>query len=155
MSTARKSTTKKAATTKKAVTRKAATKKVATKKSTAIRKTTATKTPARKKATKVVPVRKAAAKKVAAKAPSPLSAEVRAARQYALEQNFGLSSRLRELLDSKRDALQVLVDEKVALARIKDFIQKRWGPKIGPKALEAYIEATFHKPGRAKAGRKP
>lgn len=152
-----KTTTKKAAAKKKVAARKAPAKK-AVGRTSATTKVAAKKVTVAKKTTRTakVAVRKTTAKKVAPRTPSPLSAELRAARQFALEQNYGLSSRTRELLDAKREVLQELVNENVALVRIKEFIQKRWGLKIGRTPLEAYMSATFPaKPAVQQSRTKP
>lgn len=89
--------------------------------------------------------------------------ELRAARAFALQYNFGLSSRVREMLDAKKDVLQVLVDEHLPIGKVQEFIQQEYGPKIGIKALSSYLAGTF--PGRtagtpapapkARSSRKP
>lgn len=96
-------------------------------------------------------VRKSAAKETTSSslpasgkgAVSPRSAEMKEARRFALSHNFGLSSRIRDLLDSKRPVLQIFIDENLPLARIQEFIHRKYGPKIPAKALGTYLEANF------------
>ncbi|MDQ1090693.1 hypothetical protein QE400_000106 [Xanthomonas sacchari] len=76
---------------------------------------------------------------------SPRSAEMKEARRFALSHNFGLSSRIRDLLDSKRPVLQIFIDENLPVARIQEFIQRKYGPKIPAKALGTYLDANFKK----------
>ncbi|MDO7931518.1 hypothetical protein Q6A26_03860 [Xanthomonas euvesicatoria pv. eucalypti] len=113
-------------------------------KSTSVRKATA-----KNSATKSA-VRKSPAKPTSGSVPasgkgavSPRSAEVKEARRFALSHNFGLSSRIRDLLDSKRPVLQIFIDENLPLARIQEFIQRKYGPKIPAKALGTYLDANF------------
>lgn len=119
---------------------------------------TARKAPAKKatttRATKKVATKKATktARKAADQA-SPL-AEMRAARQFALEHNMGLSSRVRMMLDENKAALKILVDEGLPIPKIQQYIKDRWGPKIGPTALTAYIESSFPARTRTVATKK-
>lgn len=116
-------------------------------KSAAVRKGSATKTTAHKSAPAKAstpaktppPAQDVAGKSVV----SPRSAEMKEARRFALTHNFGLSSRIRDLLDSKRPVLQIFVDENLPLAKVQEFIQRKYGPKIPAKALSTYLEANF------------
>lgn len=98
------------------------------------------------------PDRSAAPKKKTRPAATKQS-ELRAARAFALQYNFGLSSRVREMLDGKKDILQVLVDEHLPIGKIQEFIQQEYGPKIGTKALNSYLVGTF--PGRVATAPAP
>lgn len=81
--------------------------------------------------------------------PANKQAELRAARAFAMKHNFGLSSRVREMLDEKRDIVKVLVDENLPITKVQEFIREQYGPKIGLKALNEYIEGTFRRPTAA------
>lgn len=103
--------------------------------------------------------KKAGAKKVAAKkAPAAAAkattteARLRRARAFALEHNFGLSSRVREMLDSHQAELKILMDESLPTSKIQLYIQQNFGPKVGAKALAAYLEKTFPAAAKAAAG---
>lgn len=125
--------------------RKAATKKAATKK--AIAKKAVAKRPvarkvAKKAATKRAVKKTAASRRRTTARKSPML-QMRDARQFALQANFGMSSRLREMLDENRAPLKELVKERLPLPKIQEFIKSRYGAKIGPKALTAYLEGTF------------
>lgn len=89
--------------------------------------------------------KKAGAKKATAAATKATTTEarLRRARAFALKHNFGLSSRVREMLDSHQGELKILVDESLPASKIQLYIQQNFGPKVGAKALAAYLEKTF------------
>jgi len=71
---------------------------------------------------------------------------VKAAREFAKSKNRGLSSRIRERLDEMKPALTILVNERVIISDIQEFIRANTGWKIGITMLKQYLRETFNYP---------
>jgi hypothetical protein len=77
---------------------------------------------------------------------------IKAAREFAKKQNRGLSSRIREKIDAMNPALQVLVNERLPIKDIQEFIRQHTGMKIGLPVLKQYMQETFGYPPPTKPG---
>lgn len=71
---------------------------------------------------------------------------VKAARDFARTKNRGLSSRVREKIDGMKPALLVLVNERLSINDIQEFIRQKTGMKIGIATLKQYCRDTFNYP---------
>lgn len=71
---------------------------------------------------------------------------VRAAKNFAREKNRGLSYRIRQRLDAVKPGLAVLVNERLNMTDIQEFIRVQTGMKIGLKIVQQYCRETFNYP---------
>lgn len=71
---------------------------------------------------------------------------VKAAKDFAKEKNRGLSNRIREKLDTIKPGLLVLVNERLTVGDIQEFVRKETGMKIGLKTMQQYCRETFNYP---------
>jgi len=71
---------------------------------------------------------------------------VRAAKTFAKEKNGGLSYRIRQRLDAVKPGLAVLVNERLNMTDIQEFIRVHTGMKIGLKIVQQYCRETFNYP---------
>lgn len=71
---------------------------------------------------------------------------VKAAKDFARTKNRGLSSRVREKIDSMKPALTILVNERLSVTDIQEFIRRETGMKIGLATLKQYCRETFNYP---------
>lgn len=76
----------------------------------------------------------------------PIKDLVKAAKDFAKTKNRGLSSRIREKIDEMKPAIMVLVNERLSINEIQEFISKETGIKIGIAALRQYCQDTFNYP---------
>lgn len=84
---------------------------------------------------------------------------VKAAKEFARGKNKGLSSRIRGRMDEMKPALTILVNERLSLTDIQEFIRANTGLKIGITTLKQYFRETFNYPptrsGRGDDDRSP
>ena len=71
---------------------------------------------------------------------------VKAAKDFARTKNRGLSNRIREKLDAIKPAILILVNERLSVADIQEFVRKETGMKIGLKTMQQYCRETFNYP---------
>ncbi|WP_069357838.1 hypothetical protein [Burkholderia cenocepacia] len=71
---------------------------------------------------------------------------VKDAKQFAKEKNLGLPARIREKLNELKPALNVLVTERLSVADIQDFLNRKQGLKIGLGTLRQYLKEAYNYP---------
>ena len=79
---------------------------------------------------------------------------VKSAKDFVTEKNRGLSSRIRMKLDGAKPAITILINERMSLKDIQEFIQRETGMKIGLAALRRYCKDTFNYPDTRDTARK-
>ncbi len=73
-----------------------------------------------------------------------------AAKAFAKRKNGGLSARIREMLNEEKAGITYLVNERMPLADIQEFLRER-GLKIGLQALRQYCHDNFNYPPQKKS----
>jgi hypothetical protein len=76
---------------------------------------------------------------------------VKSAKAFVKEKNKGLSSRLRIKLDQIKPALAILVNERMSVPNIQEFIHKHLGLKIGLSPVKRYLLENFNYPAPTQA----
>ncbi len=72
-----------------------------------------------------------------------------AAKKFVKQKHGGLSGRIRERLEEIKPALAILVNERVSIQHIKEFIQTETGMRIGTTPLRQYCEDALNYSARA------
>lgn len=73
-------------------------------------------------------------------------AVVRAAREFALAKNGGIPYRIRERLEAVKPGLAVLVNERLNVTDIQEFVRLQTGMKVTLKVMQQYCREAFNYP---------
>jgi len=76
---------------------------------------------------------------------------ISAAKAFAKKKNGGLSARIREMLNEEKTGISFLVNERMPLSDIQEFLRER-GLKVGLAALRQYCHDNFNYPPKKPTG---